>query len=33
MVYKLLFRKRKTEQQEQILSEINNGLQSTNQKM
>jgi hypothetical protein len=33
MVYKLLFRKRKTEQQEQILSEINNGLHSTNQKM
>jgi hypothetical protein len=33
MVYKLLFRKRKTEQQEQILSEINNGLQSINPKM
>jgi hypothetical protein len=33
MVYKLLFRKRKTEQQEQIFSEINNGLQSINPKM
>jgi hypothetical protein len=33
MVYKALIRKRNTEQQEQILSENNNGLQSTNQKM
>ena len=32
MVYKALIRKRRIEQQEQSLSEINNGLQSTNQK-
>jgi hypothetical protein len=32
MVSKGLIRKRKTEQQEQSLTEINNGLQSINQK-
>ena len=32
MVYKAPIRKRKTEKQEQSSSEINNGLQSTNQK-
>jgi hypothetical protein len=32
MVFKGLMRKRKIEQQEQSFSEINNGLQSTNQK-
>jgi hypothetical protein len=32
MVYKALIRKHKIEKQEQSLSEINNGLQSTNKK-
>jgi hypothetical protein len=32
MVYKALIRKHKIEQQEQSLSEFNNGLQSINQK-
>jgi len=32
MVYKALIRKRKIEPQEQSFSEINNGLQRTNQK-
>jgi hypothetical protein len=32
MVFKGLMRKRKIEQQEQSFSEINSGLQSTNQK-
>jgi hypothetical protein len=32
MVYKGLIRKRKIEQQEQTFSDINNGLQSTNEK-
>jgi hypothetical protein len=32
MVYKALIRKHKIEQQEQNLLEINNSLQSTNQK-
>ena len=32
MVYKALIRKRTIEQQVQILSEINNGLQNINQK-
>jgi hypothetical protein len=32
MVFKVLIRKRKIKQQEQRFSEINNGLQRTNQK-